>query len=244
MQPYSLFISDLHLCEDRPHLTAALERFLVTHGGDCEALYILGDLFESWIGDDDDSPGHRRVMEALRNFSAAGSGLYFMHGNRDFLLGTQFAHHVGGSLLEECSVIDLYGEPTLLLHGDSLCIDDTAYMAFRQQVRNSIWQQEMLARPLADRRLIASMLRIKSQQQNANKAENIMDVNAQEVARVMHAQGVRQMIHGHTHRPAVHQVRDGEHELGKRWVLGDWGTRGWQIRATPGEGLSLEDFAI
>ena len=241
---YSLFISDLHLDAERPQHLERLEQLLTEHAGQCDALYILGDLFETWIGDDDDNPFYRRAIEAMRAFSDSGPALYFMRGNRDFLLGEQFLADTGGELLPEGCRIDLYGEPTVLVHGDSLCIDDHKHQAWRQQALDPQWQQEMLAKPLAERRMIAQMLRMQSKQGNANKASNIMDVTPAEVVRVLEANNAKQMIHGHTHRPAVHDLKLSDGTPAQRWVLGDWHSLGWQIVADSEKGLRLESFAI
>ncbi|ERS13971.1 UDP-2,3-diacylglucosamine diphosphatase [Alloalcanivorax xenomutans] len=239
---YTLFISDLHLDPARPEHLAALERLLEEHAGKTDALYVLGDLFEAWIGDDDDTPFNRQAIDAFRRFSDAGSALYFMHGNRDFLLGEQFAAQCGGQLLDEGTVVDLYGTRALLMHGDSLCTLDTAYQQFRALARNPQWQQAMLAKPLEERRAIAQGMRMQSQGNNANKAENIMDVTPEEVVRVMNEAGVKHLIHGHTHRPAVHEVPLSG-GTGTRWVLGDWGDLSWWIIADD-QGLRLESKEI
>ncbi len=233
----SYFISDLHLHEARPAITRALATFLDGHR-DCDALYILGDLFEAWLGDDDDSAIAREVTGLLRDFSAAGPALYLMQGNRDFLMGKNFAAATGATLLPDPTVIDLYGTPTLLMHGDSLCTGDTQYMAFRQQARDPAWQAQLLSQSLEERRELARNLRAMSAEANSNKAEDIMDVTPSEVVREMQAAGVECMIHGHTHRPARH-----EEPGGVRWVLGDWEELGWVIEASA-EGLSLDSFSI
>ena len=239
---YSLLISDLHLDPARPEHLAALETLLDNHAGKADRLYVLGDLFEAWIGDDDDSPFNRQAIDAFRRFSDAGSELFFTHGNRDFLLGDKFADDCGGVLLDEGTVADLYGTRALLMHGDSLCTEDHAYQQFRAMARDPQWQQGMLAKPLEERRALAQGMRRQSQGNNANKPENIMDVTPAEVVRVMEDAGVRHLIHGHTHRPAVHDValKDG---TGTRWVLGDWGALGWWIVAD-GDGLRLEKWEI
>lgn len=239
---YSLLISDLHLDPARPEHLAALETLLDNHAGKADRLYVLGDLFEAWIGDDDDSPFNRQAIDAFRRFSDAGSELFFMHGNRDFLLGDKFADDCGGALLDEGTVADLYGTRALLMHGDSLCTEDHAYQQFRAMARDPQWQQGMLAKPLEERRALAQGMRMQSQGNNANKPENIMDVTPAEVVRVMEDAGVQHLIHGHTHRPAVHDVdlKDG---TGTRWVLGDWGALGWWIVAD-GDGLRLEKWEI
>ena len=239
---YSLLISDLHLDPARPEHLAALETLLDNHAGKADRLYVLGDLFEAWIGDDDDSPFNRQAIDAFRRFSDAGSELFFMHGNRDFLLGDKFADDCGGVLLDEGTVADLYGTRALLMHGDSLCTEDHAYQQFRAMARDPQWQQGMLTKPLEERRALAQGMRMQSQGNNANKPENIMDVTPAEVVRVMEDAGVRHLIHGHTHRPAVHDValKDG---TGTRWVLGDWGELGWWIVADS-DGLRLENWEI
>ena len=240
---YTLFISDLHLDEGRPQHLDALAILLTEHAGTCDALYVLGDLFETWIGDDDDNPFHLKAIAAFRRFSDSGSALYFMHGNRDFLLGTTFADQCGGTLIDDGTVVDLYGRPVLLMHGDSLCTADEKYMAFRKQARDPAWQADMLGKPLAERRMIAQMIRMKSAHENANKASNIMDVTPEEVIREMEAANVMDLIHGHTHRPAVHDVPLAN-GTGKRWVLGDWGDDGWQIIANDTQDLTLERFPL
>ncbi len=240
---YSLLISDLHLDPVRPEHLDALEALLRDQAGKADRLYVLGDLFEAWIGDDDDTPFNRRAMDAFRRFSDSGSELFFMHGNRDFLLGDDFASYTGGTLLAEGTVVDLHGTPTLLMHGDSLCTHDTAYQQFRAMVRAPQWQAMMLAKPLEERRAMARDMRKQSQDNNANKAQNIMDVTDAEVVRAMEEAGVQHLIHGHTHRPAVHDVplTTGP---GKRWVLGDWGTLGWRMTADQTRGFHLESWRI
>lgn len=240
---YCLLISDLHLDADRPQHLAALNALLTRHAGKADALYVLGDLFEAWIGDDDDSAFNLAAIAAFRQFSESGSQLYFMHGNRDFLLGERFCADTGGTLLNEGHVADFYGTQVLLMHGDSLCTLDEKYQTFRRMVRHPDWQADMLAKPLEQRRMMAQMMRMQSAQGNSNKASNIMDVTPDEVERVMDAAGVSHLIHGHTHRPAVHDVTLSSGN-GTRWVLGDWGMLGWQIVANSDKGLRLESFAI
>ncbi|HAB05324.1 MAG TPA: UDP-2,3-diacylglucosamine diphosphatase [Alcanivorax sp.] len=239
---YSLLISDLHLDPARPEHLAALETLLDNHAGKADRLYVLGDLFEAWIGDDDDSPFNRQAIDAFRRFSDAGSELFFMHGNRDFLLGDQFADDCGGVLLDEGTVADLYGTRALLMHGDSLCTEDHAYQQFRAMARDPQWQQGMLAKPLEERRALAQGMRMQSQGNNANKPENIMDVTPAEVVRVMEDAGVRHLIHGHTHRPAIHDLMiDGQ--PAKRIVLGDWDKAGWALEVDE-NGKRLESFPL
>jgi UDP-2,3-diacylglucosamine hydrolase len=234
---YTLFISDLHLDAARPEITQALAVFL-DQNQHCERLFILGDLFEAWVGDDDDSALALEITDILSGFSAAGPALYLMQGNRDFLLGEDFCQVVGAQLLPDPTVIDLYGEPTLLMHGDTLCTDDTDYQAFRKTARDPNWQAVLLGHSLDERRALAKQLRSISKESSSNKAEDIMDVTAQEVYRMMTSQGVKQLIHGHTHRPARHDASSGT-----RWVLGDWAQKGWFIRASD-TGIELENFII
>lgn len=233
----SCFISDLHLDPARPAATRALATFLDGHRH-CARLFILGDLFEAWPGDDDDSPLALEVTRLLRDFRAAGPALYILHGNRDFLLGAAFCAATGAVLLPDPSLIDLNGEPTLLMHGDSLCTLDADYQAFRRSTRDPAWQAGLLARPLAERRALATRLRADSREATSMKSEDIMDVAPAEVERVMQAHGVRQLIHGHTHRPMRHETR-----AGLRWVLGAWEHRGWAIEASAGA-IELTNFDI
>lgn len=233
----TLFISDLHLDPARPGVTRALADFLQQHS-DCESLYILGDLFEAWVGDDDDASLAVQVRGLLRDFSAAGPALYIMRGNRDFLLGEAFCGTVGAQLLDDPTPIDLHGVPTLLMHGDSLCTADSDYQDFRTTVTDPVWQTRVLARSLDQRRGLAAELRAMSGEANSNKAADIMDVTRDEVEKVMRAHGVRQLIHGHTHRPTRH-----EEVSGVRWVLGDWDTQGWAIEAARNK-VNLYNFDI
>jgi UDP-2,3-diacylglucosamine hydrolase len=231
------FISDLHLDPARPEITRALAGFL-QQNRDCDCLYILGDLFEVWLGDDDDSPLAAEIRDLLAKFSEAGPRLYLMQGNRDFLLGQKFCDAVGGTLLPDPSVIDLYGEPTLVMHGDSLCTADEEYQAFRKTARDPQWQAQLLSHSLDERRAFASKLRAMSKESNSNKAQDIMDVTPSEVDKRMREHHVSTLIHGHTHRPDQHSCAQGT-----RWVLGDWETKGWAITASP-EGVSLDYFDI
>ena len=233
----TLFIADLHLDSARPAVLAALAQFLSLQAK-CDRLYILGDLFDAWIGDDDDAPFATEVAAILRKFTAAGPELFIMQGNRDFLLGKAFCQVVGAQLLPDPTLIDLYGEPTLLLHGDSLCTGDKEYQEFRSTARDPQWQAQLLALELPERRALASQMRNMSREANSNKAEDIMDITPSEVGKVMREFGVKQLIHGHTHRPAEHAV-----DTGRRWVLGDWDSRGWAIAASP-ENIELFNFNI
>ena len=223
-------ISDLHLDESRPDITRAFFKFLEGPAAGAEALYILGDFFEVWIGDDDDAPLVEEVARHLKEYAAKGTRVFLMHGNRDFLMGEDFAHRCGATLLPDPSLVELAGQPVLLMHGDSLCTLDLEYMAFREQARNPQWQQALLAKPLQERRQIAAQIRAASKSMNSRKAEDIMDVTPEEVVRVMREHKVQTLIHGHTHRPDRHAL-DIDGEPAERIVLGDWGKLGWCIRA-------------
>ena len=227
---HTLFISDLHLHESRPQVTRAFFHFLYSHAIHAEALYILGDFFDAWIGDDDDSELLQDVASGLHKLSELGVAIYFMHGNRDFLLGKAYASKAGMSLIDDGTVIDLYGTPTLLMHGDTLCTGDTEYQQFRTMVRSPQWQQQILAQPLAARRALAAQLRAKSQSMNSLKADDIMDVSPTEVIAQMETARVTRLMHGHTHRPARHQLVVAGNPA-ERIVLGDWHDSGWCIKA-------------
>jgi len=223
--PGALFISDLHLDPERPAVTALFLGFLATRARAADALYILGDLFEAWIGDDDEMPLNLEVIRGIRACVAAGTPVYVMHGNRDFLLGERFAVQSHASLLPDPACIELYGTPTLLMHGDLLCTDDTEYLKFRKMVRDGSWQSELLAKPLAVRREMAAEMRRESRETNAGKPESIMDVNPAAVRDIMTQHGVTRLIHGHTHRPGVHELQVGG-QPARRYVLGDWYAQG------------------
>lgn len=216
-----LFISDLHLDESRPQLVDAFEELLATQAKNVDALYILGDLFESYIGDDDDAALNARVARATRTLRDAGVPVFFMHGNRDFLLGPDCAARAGMTLLEDPAVIELTGERVLLMHGDTLCTDDVEYLKFRTLVRDPNWQRAFLAKPLAERRAFAAQARGESRRHTANAKPEIMDVNQIAVEATMRTHGVRRLIHGHTHRPATHRF-DVDGMKAERIVLGDW----------------------
>jgi len=234
--PITLFISDLHLDPSRPEITRLFRQFLDGEARGAQALYILGDLFEAWIGDDDDAPLAQEIADALRTVREAGTAVYFMHGNRDFLLGHEYAAHAGMRLLPDPSVIMLYGKPVLLMHGDTLCTDDVAYQAFRAQSRAPGWRETMLAQPLPIRRALAGQARAASQtHQQALKTESrvqfetITDVAASAVESSFIRYGINTLIHGHTHRPAVHRVEAGGTPC-TRIVLGDWYEQGSVLR--------------
>jgi UDP-2,3-diacylglucosamine hydrolase len=238
---HTLFISDLHLDPSRPAIVAQFERFLAGVAPGAEALYILGDLFEYWVGDDGLAlPFPRRMAERLH----AASGevpISFMHGNRDFLAAGRFARETGSELISDPTEIDLYGTRTLLLHGDTLCTDDVRYQAFRTQVRDPAWQQATLARPIEERLVLANRMRMESEGAKQATQMEIMDVSRAAVEAAFAASGCDLMIHGHTHRPGRH-VYDVDGRERVRWVLGDWYESGGYLEASP-EGIrAVEGF--
>jgi UDP-2,3-diacylglucosamine hydrolase len=219
--PETLFISDLHLSPDRPGTVSLFLDFLANRARRAQSLYILGDLFDAWIGDDDDSPPAAAVCAALRGLTQAGAACGVMHGNRDFLLGHRFARDTGCTLLKDPTLIDLGRTPTLLMHGDLLCTDDLAYQRFRRRIRNPLIQRLFLWKSLASRRAIAADYRRKSGAATAAKTESIMDVNADTVAAYLGRYGAETLIHGHTHRPADHRL-DLPGGPAIRRVLAEW----------------------
>lgn len=238
----TLFISDLHLDQQRPAITELFLNFLREQASRCEALYILGDLFEAWVGDDDDSELAATVASGLRQLAENSVAVHFIHGNRDFLLGERYAGFCQMNLLPESAVIDLYGQPTLIMHGDTLCSDDVEYQQFRVKARSPEWQQQMLALPLPQRRQLAQQMRAESQHAMAQKAEDIMDVNPQTVTQAMVGWQVQRLIHGHTHRPAIHPLTiDGQ--TAQRIVLGDWYDHGSVLSVTA-QGCQLQGLTL
>ncbi|MFN7087162.1 MAG: UDP-2,3-diacylglucosamine diphosphatase [Burkholderiales bacterium] len=223
---HTLFISDLHLSAERPHVNRQFFDFIAHTAPRAAALYILGDLFEYWAGDDDfDDPLNAAVADALKNLSAGGTALFFMHGNRDLLAGEEFGRRCGAKLIADPVLLDLYGVRTLGMHGDTLCTDDTEYQQFRAYARNPDNQKIFLAQPLQARKQQMLALRARSEQTKQTKSGEIMDVAPAAVERVLREYGYPRLIHGHTHRPARHvHVVDG-HEC-ERWVLNDWYARG------------------
>jgi UDP-2,3-diacylglucosamine hydrolase len=224
-----LFVSDVHLDADAPEALEQFLDFLRTRVADAEALYILGDLFEAWVGDDDPDPAKARVCEGLRALTARGVGCFILHGDRDFLIGRDFCHRTGSRLLADPVVADLDGERVLLTHGDALCTDDHSYQELRSTVRTPEWQRRFLALPLANRELIANQARTGSKNHIARAIPNIMDVNQDAVSTAYRATRVRRIIHGHTHRPAVHETLI-EGEPAQRMVLGAWYEQGSYIQ--------------
>lgn len=236
----TLFIADLHLQTEEPAITAGFLRFLHGEAKSADALYILGDLFEAWIGDDDPNPLHRDMAAAIKALVDSGVPCYFIHGNRDFLIGQRYARESGMTLLPEEQVLDLYGRNILIMHGDTLCTDDTGYLAFRAKVHTPWIQKVFLTLPLFIRNRIAARMRAGSKAANSSKSMTIMDVNPQAVVNVMEKHRVQWLIHGHTHRPDVHSlIVNGE--PAHRVVLGAWHSEGSMVKVTP-EGVELIAF--
>ena len=236
----TLFVSDLHLDPARPEITALFLRFLQREAASADALYILGDLFEAWVGDDDPSSTGQQVADGLRRLADAGVPVYFVHGNRDFLVGQDYAGRAGMRILPDPAVVSLYGEPVLVMHGDLLCTDDHAYQAFRAQTRDPHWQAKFLAQPLAARQAFAAQARQASMSRQQDMIdgdrasfEAVTDVNPQAVEATLARYGVTTLIHGHTHRPAIHTLRAGARDC-RRIVLGDWYEQGSVLRVSPG----------
>lgn len=237
-----LLISDLHLEEKRPDITRAFLLFLTTRARQAEALYILGDFFEVWIGDDGMTPFQHEIACALRELSDAGTRIYLMHGNRDFLIGQRFCREAGCTLLSDPHKVQMGGEPVLLMHGDSLCTLDVGYMKLRRWLRNPLSLLILRNLPLSTRQKLARKLRNESRAQTRMKASDIVDVTPQEVIKVMAAHGVRTLIHGHTHRPAVHElVVNGQ--PARRIVLGDWDRQGWALQVDT-DGFNQAPFEL
>jgi len=224
-----LLISDLHLEEERPDISRAFLHFLETRACQAEALYILGDFFEVWIGDDAMTPFQRSIAQAMRSLSGGGTRIYLMHGNRDFMLGKSFCRAAGCTLLADPSVVELNGERVLLMHGDSLCSRDEGYMRLRRLLRNPFSLFVLRNLPLSTRRKLARKLRNESRTQTRMKASDIIDVTPELIPRVLAEYRVRILIHGHTHRPATHDlVVNGQ--TAQRIVLGDWDRQGWALQ--------------
>jgi UDP-2,3-diacylglucosamine hydrolase len=241
----TLFISDLHLSSEQPQVSRQLFRFLADTAPDAAALYILGDLFDVWLGDDvldaaQGDPLAQEVADALRALRDAGTAVMLMHGNRDFLLGTGFAQASGARLISDPTTVTLGGQPVLLMHGDTLCTDDLAYQKFRTMARAKAFQDAFLSKPLAERRVLAQQYREKSEQTKRATPEQIMDVTPSAVGEAFRQHAVSRLIHGHTHRPATH-LHEVDGRRCERWVLPDWDRRGGYLVAE-GSALRLERF--
>ena len=238
----TFFVADLHLTDERPVATGRFFRFLDEEAAGADALYILGDLFEAWIGDDHDERVARDTAQRLKALADAGTPVYFMHGNRDFMLAGRYAALAGMTLLTDPTRIDLYGVPTLLMHGDTLCSDDMAYQAFRRRVRHPLTLALLRQLPLAWRRRLARQARAGSESAKAGKPAAIMDVNADAVLRVLREHRICRLIHGHTHRPAQHVHAVDGHDC-ERWVVPDWYARwGYVVCDAAGCALRTEDL--
>ena len=225
----TLFISDLHLEAERPDIGAQFLSFLSGEAREAEALYILGDLFESWVGDDDPNPHYAQMKIALRELVDSGVPVFFMHGNRDFMIGDDFAEETGIKILPDPCDLLLYGNRVLLSHGDAMCTDDVEYQQVRIMSRNPEWQAMMLAKPLEERLAFAAHARQQSMERNAGLPESIMDVNEDAVKSTIEEHSTDVLLHGHTHRPAIHDV-ELEGRRAKRVVLGDWYDQGSVLR--------------
>ena len=239
--PHSLFISDLHLSTAQPRSMAAFRRFINATAPQAEALYILGDLFDCWAGDDDlNDEFHAQVIAALRSLALYNTKVYLLRGNRDLLMGEALANACHATLMNDPALIDLYGTRTLLSHGDTLCTGDTEYQSYRTQVHDADFQQQFLAKPLAERKTYIAQLRARSTAEKQNKDSAIMDVNGDAVAALLREHNFPRLIHGHTHRPGRHEhIVDGR--TCERWVLGDWYDTGNALRCDA-QGCRLMGF--
>ncbi len=237
-----LFISDLHLTPERPVIARAFCEFMTHRAPKADALYILGDFFEYWVGDDAMEPFHHDIAAQLKQFSDTGKSLYLMPGNRDFALGKAFLKATGAHWLKDPCLIELNSEPVLLMHGDLLCTADIQYLKYRKRIRNPLVMAILRKTPLSYRQNLGSKIRENSKKAKTGKTLKIMDVTPEEVIRVMNKAGVTKMIHGHTHRPAIHDVKL-ERGMGKRYVLGDWDQFGWCLEASE-KGIDLQKFSL
>jgi UDP-2,3-diacylglucosamine hydrolase len=235
------FISDLHLQESRPDITKAFLGFLENTAYKAERLYILGDLFEAWIGDDDQNNLISEIQAALLKTNKT-TKIFFLHGNRDFLIGTEFASSSGLEILNDPTIEEMFGNRVLLMHGDLLCIEDHDYQAFRKTSRDAKWQDEFLNKSIEERREIAHKLRTISKEATGIKKEEIMDVSATEVIRIMDESAVNLLIHGHTHRPKSHKITVND-KPAERIVLGDWDAYGWYLWMDSSS-CELKNFSI
>ena len=236
-----LFISDLHLALDKPEITRRFLAFLQNRAPKAAAVYILGDLFDAWIGDDDPTPPNSKIRKQLKQLTASGTPVYLQPGNRDFLLGERFCKDTGVILLDDYVVIDIHGTPTLLTHGDLLCTDDLAYQAFRVKSHTPKWRQSVLSKPLLLRLLAARWYRLRSYFHKRKKSQAIMDVNQDAVLRVMQEHNSLRLIHGHTHRPDVHDFEiDGQ--PAQRFVLAAWSKEAGGVLCWNSESYRIENF--
>lgn len=234
-----LFISDLHISLEKPEITRRFLAFLKNRAPKAAAVYILGDLFDTWIGDDDPTPPNKEIRKQLKQLTDSGTEVYLQQGNRDFLLGAEFCRNTGVKLIDEYVVIDLHGTATLLTHGDLLCTDDQLYQAFRNKSRTQEWKQNVLRKPLLLRLLVARWYRLRSYFHKRKKSMAIMDVNQDTVINVMRQHNARRLIHGHTHRPAIHDLTiDGQ--SAQRFVLAAWRKDAGHVLCWRNEGYKVE----
>ena len=243
----SLFISDLHIDHSRTDITAGFFSFLERNKHACDALYILGDLFEVWIGDDAITAPDVEVASKLREFSECGASLFIMHGNRDFLIGREYAERCGATIIYDHHLINIGQEKLLLLHGDTLCTDDVDYQKFRALVRTNSWQKDFLSKSIKERTEFAEQARRQSRQETSSKSELIMDVNNEAVLELFQKHTVSKVLHGHTHRPAIHDLeistQEAPSKTAQRIVLGDWNTKGWWAELKENI-LTLKSFSL
>jgi UDP-2,3-diacylglucosamine hydrolase len=228
----TLFISDLHLDASRPHITRQFLEFLEREAASAKALYILGDLFEAWIGDDVSDDVGDAVADGLAKLHSRGVPCFYIHGNRDFLIGDAYARRARMTLLPDPSIVEIAGKDVLLMHGDSLCTDDRAYQEFKAQVRDPSWQRQFFARSIREREQFAARARAESQRYTRSARDTLMDVNADAVVDILRHSGTLRLIHGHTHRPARHEI-DVNAKTAERIVLGDWYEQGSVLRVAP-----------
>ena len=240
---HTYFIADLHLDAKRPEISKIFSEFLSTQVIEADALYILGDLFEYWVGDDQPTSEFQACIDGLRKLKAHNIPVYFIHGNRDFLIGKAFAEQTGIIQLPDSKVIDLYDTPALIMHGDTLCTDDADYQQLRSMLRDKSWQQDFIKTPINERIRKAQQLREQSKQATAEKDDHITDVNTDEVIKVMQQNNVNLLIHGHTHRPATHNIKI-NNLAARRIVLGDWYHSGSALKIEPSDTTSLKISTI
>lgn len=236
-----LFISDLHLSLDKPEITRRFLRFLDRRAINASAVYILGDLFDAWVGDDDPTPPNNQIRKQLKRLTDSGTKVYLQQGNRDFLLGEQFCRDTGVIMLGDYAVIDLFGVPTLLTHGDLLCTDDLPYQAFRVKSRTPDWRRSVLSKPLLVRLLAARWYRLRSFLHKRKKSREIMDVNQDAVVKVMLKYDCLRLIHGHTHRPNLHSFKINQ-KPAQRFVLADWNKEAAKVLCWNNEGYRIEQI--
>ena len=225
----TLFLSDIHVSDEHPEISEHLKEFLLEEKFKINTIYILGDLFEYWLGDDDPNPSYREIKLLLKNLSQKGISIFFMHGNRDFLIGEKFAEEAGCHILPDPHVMDLFGKKVLMSHGDIFCTDDKEYQSFRNQTRDPAWKESILSKSLRFREEFAKKARLESSKHTSSKKNEIMDVNKDEIIKMYEKYNVDIIIHGHTHRPAIHDIFFNGKNC-QRIVLGDWYEQGSILR--------------